>query len=150
MASRIRSAIPHLAMPSIAALLLTLCGCTLNPSRADVLGRYELRGIKSGSITLALKADGTYIEEISWSANHKDNRSGTWFLSGGNVDLSELWIPPEFAPDDIIDADQKLSAPMPKYTESGHWNLSGEKKWGMVYLVVFPDADIEFKKVSGI
>jgi hypothetical protein len=38
---------------------------------------------------------------------------------------------------------------MPKYTEPGHWDLSGEKKWGMVFLVVFPDSDIEFKKVSG-
>jgi hypothetical protein len=149
MASRIRSAIPHVAMLSIAALLLTLSGCTLNPSRTDVLGRYELRGIKSGSITLALKADGTYIEDISWSANHKDHRSGTWFLSGGNVDLSGLWIPPEFAPDYIINADQESTAPMPKYTEPGHWDLSGEKKWGMVFLVVFPDSDIEFKKVSG-
>jgi polyphosphate kinase 2 (PPK2 family) len=30
-----------------------------------------------------------------------------------------------------------------------HWDLSGEKNWGMVFLVVFPDSDIEFKNVSG-
>jgi hypothetical protein len=138
----------------IASLLLTpilaLVGCTLNPSRADVVGRYELKGIKAGRITLSLREDGFYSEDIVWPSQREDHRSGTWTLSGGNVDLSALWIPQEFAPDYIVDADRQTSAPMPKYTEPGHWNLSGEKRWGVVFLAVFPDDEIEFKKIRGV
>lgn len=133
---------------STLASMLTLIGCTLNPSRADVLGRYELRGSKAGRITLSLRGDGTYSEDISWPSNREDHRSGIWTLSGSDVNLSELWIPREFAPDYIIKADEQ-TAPMPKYTKPGHWSLSGEKRWGVVFLTVFPDADIEFKKIQG-
>jgi hypothetical protein len=140
---------------SALALMLTLIGCTLNPSRADVLGRYELKGIGAGGITLALRGDGTFSENISWPSKREDHRSGIWTLSGGSVTLSELWIPGEFAPDYITDADtisdgdKQNSAPMPKYTEPGNWSLSAEKRWGVVLLTVFPDADIEFKKIRG-
>jgi len=136
------------AVPTL-AMALTLIGCTLNPSRADVLGRYEMQGIEAGRIALSLRGDGTYSEDISWPSNREDHRSGIWTLSGGDVNLSGLWIPREFAPDYIIDADQRASAPMPKYTEPMNWNLSGEKRWGVVFLSVFPDADIEFKKIQG-
>jgi hypothetical protein len=138
----------RLVAVSTLAMALTLLGCTLNPSRADVLGRYDLKGVKAGKITLSLRGDGTYSEDISWPSNREDQRSGIWTLNGGDVNLSGLWIPPEFAPD-YIDSDQRTSAPMPKYTEPTNWSLSGEKRWGVVFLSVFPDADIEFKKIQG-
>lgn len=136
---------------SAVATLLTLNGCTLNPSKADVLGKYELKGsdADAGRITLSLRRDGTYSESIISPFHHEDHRSGTWTLSGGSVNLSELWIPKEFAPDYTIEADERKSPPMPKYTEPGYWSLSAEKRWGVVFLIVFPDADIEFKKVQG-
>jgi len=108
----------------IASLLLTpilaLVGCTLNPSRPDVVGRYELKGIKAVRITLSLREDSFYSEDIVWPSQREDHRSGTWTLRGGNVDLSAPWIPQEFAPDFIVDADRQTSAPIPKYTEPGH------------------------------
>ena len=131
------------------AMVLTLNGCTLNPSRADVLGKYELKGTDAGAITLSLRGDGTYSESIISPSNREDHRSGTWTLSGGSVNLNELWIPKEFAPDYIIQADEQKSPPMPKYTEPGYWSLSAEKRWGVVFLTVFPDDDIEFKRVQG-
>jgi hypothetical protein len=134
---------------STLAMTLTLIGCTLNPSRADVLGEYELQGIKAGRITLSLRGDGTYSEDISWPSSREGHRSGIWTLSGGDVNLSGLWIPREFDPDYMIDADQRTSAPMPKYMEPMNWSLSGEKMWGVVFLSVDPDADIEFKKIQG-
>lgn len=139
----------HLVAVSTLAMALTIIGCTLNPSRSDVLGRYELTGIKTGRITLSLREDGTFSEGISWPSNREDHRSGIWTLSGGAVNLSGLWIPREFAPDYIIQTDQQTSAPMPRYTEPGNWSLSGEKRWGVVFLSVFSDADIEFKKIQG-
>lgn len=134
---------------SALAWMPSLIGCTLNPSRADVLGRYELKGVRSGGITLSLQRDGTFIEDISSPSAHEDHRSGIWTLSGGSVNLSKLWIPKEFVPDYITDADERTSAPMPKYTEPGNWSLSAEKRWGAGFLAVFPDEDIEFKKIRG-
>lgn len=139
--------IARLVAASIAALVLTLGGCSLNPSRAVVVGNYELRGIKAGRITLSLRDDGTFREEIGWPSNRKDHVSGFWWLRGGDVDFSGLWIPKEFAPGYIIEADERTSPPMPEYTNPGHWSLSAEKKWGGVFLSVFED--VEFKKVSG-
>jgi hypothetical protein len=49
---------------STLAMVLTLIGYTLNPSKADVLGRYELKGIDAGKIALSLREDGTYSEGI--------------------------------------------------------------------------------------
>ena len=140
-----RSVIAALAV----AMVLTLNGCTLNPSKADVLGKYELKGTDAGRITLSLRGDGTYSESVISPSNREDHRSGTWTLSGGSVNLSELWIPKEFAPDYIIKADERKSLPMPKYREPGYWSLSAEKRWGVVFLTAFPDADIEFKRVQG-
>ena len=139
----------HLIAASTVVLMLTLAGCTLNPSRADVVGRYELRGIKSGSISLSLRGDGTYIEEIGWPSTRRDHLSGIWTLRDGNMQMSGLWIPKEFAPDYIIAADKRASPLMPKYTEPGNWNLSAEKRWGVAFLSVLPDEDVEFKKISG-
>ena len=140
---------PSLIASLLLAPVLALVGCTLNPSRADVVGSYELRGIKAGRITLSLREDGFYSEDIVWPSRREAHSSGIWTLSGGNVDLSALWIPREFAPDYILDADGQTSPPMPKYTEPGHWDLTGEKRWGVVFLGVFPDADVEFKKIRG-
>jgi hypothetical protein len=131
------------------AMVLTINGCTLNPSRADVLGRYELKGSDAGAIKLSLRGDGTYSESIISSSHPEDHRSGTWTLSGGSVNLSELWIPKEFAPDYILQADKRKSPAMPEYTEPGYWSLPAEKRWGVVFLTVFPDADIEFQRVEG-
>ena len=61
------------AVPTL-AMALTLIGCTLNPSRADVLGRYEMQGIEAGRIALSLRGDGTYSEDISWPSNREDHR----------------------------------------------------------------------------
>jgi len=139
---------PHLIAASTITLILTLAGCTLNPSRADVVGNYELRGIKSGNISLSLRDDGTYNEEISWPSTRRDHLSGNWNLRDGDVQVIGLWIPKEFAPAYIIAADERSSPPMPKSTEPGNWNLSTEKRWGVAFLTVFPDDDVEFKKVS--
>ena len=98
---------------------------------------------------MSLREDGTYSEDISLSSRREDHRSGIWTLSGGDVNLSRLWIPREFAPDYISQQDQQTSPPMPKYTEPGNWTLSAEKRWGVVFLSVFSDPDIEFKKIQG-
>jgi hypothetical protein len=144
-----RRRVRHFIAVSIAALVFMLNGCTLNPSKASVLGAYDLRGIKAGRITLTLRGDGTYSEVIRWPSQREDRENGNWTLSGGDVNLSGLWIPREFAPDYIVEADERSSAPrMPKFTEPGNWSLSAEMRWGVVFLTVFPDADIEFKKVS--
>jgi hypothetical protein len=98
---------------------------------------------------LSLQEDCTYSEEISWPSTRRDHLSGIWSLRDGNVEVIGLWIPKEFAPDYIIAADEQASPHLPKYTEPLNWNLSAEKRWGVAFLTVFPDADVEFKRVSG-
>lgn len=127
-------------------LLLALSGCTLNPSKADVIGKYELEGARAGRITLLLRADGSFVEDIRWKSNREEQRSGVWNLVGGNVSLSELWIPSDFAPAEIVDDHKKNYGPTPKFTDPGHWVLGAEKRWGVVFMPVFPDEDVEFRK----
>lgn len=133
----------------LAAVALTLVGCNMNPPRSDVVGRYELRGIKSGQITLTLRGDGSWVEQIRWTSNRTDSRSGHWALNRGYVALNELWIPKEFAPADVLKFDEFSAPSEPKYTDPGNWVLSPEKWWGTVRMEVFPDEDVEFRKVSG-
>jgi hypothetical protein len=133
----------------LATLALALVGCNVNPPRSDVVGRYELRGIKSGQITLTLREDGSWIEQIHWTSNRTDARSGQWSLRSGCVALNDLWIPKEFVPADVLKSDEFADPSQPKFTDPGNWVLSPEKWWGVVTMDVFPDEEVEFRKVSG-
>jgi len=61
------------------------------------------------------------------------------------IDFDSLWIPKEFAPDYILQADSENSD-QPRYTDPGHWVLAPEYHFGSVVLEIFPDADVSFRK----
>jgi hypothetical protein len=129
-------------------MLLSLNGCMMVKSESDVLGEYELK-VGGNRIALKISSDHTYFERIFWQKGKVQSSSGKWKWANGAVSFDQLWIPPDFAPDYILQADASASEnKQPKYTEPMHWIISPEKHWGRVILTVFPDDDIEFKMVS--
>jgi hypothetical protein len=130
------------------AMLLSLNGCMMVKSESAILGEYEL---KVGVNTIALKVfpDKSFSERITWQGGKVQNYSGKWIWAKGGISFDRLWIPPEFAPQYILQADASASEnKQPKYTEPGHWIVSPERHWGTVILPIFPDADTEFKMIS--
>jgi hypothetical protein len=131
----------------ILAALLLLNGCMVR-SESDVLGKYELK-VGTSEIALEILPDKSFSEKIVWKNGNSINRSGKWSWANNGISLDQLWIPSEFAPDYILQADASASTNgQPKYTEPGHWFIGPEKHWGTITLSVFPDADIDFKMVS--
>jgi hypothetical protein len=136
---------------SAGALLSGLCllcslmsGCWQIGSKNNIIGYYEL-GDGAEKISLEIKPDGTYLEIVVLRGAVADRRSGKWRWSPGFVDFDSLWIPKEFAPDYILRADADAAPEEPKYTEPGHWSLGAESEFGSVVLVVFANADVNFK-----
>ena len=132
----------------IVAMLLSLNGCTMVKSESDVLGEYELK-LGANKIALKVSADKSFSEEITWQGGKVQNHSGKWMWANEGISFDQLWIPPKFAPQYILQADASVREnKQPKYTEPGHWFIRPEKHWGKVILPIFPDADTEFKMVS--
>ena len=128
--------------------LLFLSGCSMVKSESDVLGEYELRA-ERGKIVLNVSPDKTFSETIYWPSEKVESRSGRWLWSQNGISFDQLWIPSEFAPDYILQADASAKAnKQPKYTDPGHWSIRPERHWGTITLSIFPDADVNFKMVK--
>ena len=131
----------------ILALLLFAGGCSLVQSESDVPGDYELKA-GNGKIELKISPDRTFSETIFWPNGKIEKRSGKWLWSEAGIGIEQLWIPREFAPDYILDADASAKENhQPKYTEPGYWAMRPEKHWRTVILPIFPDADMNFRMV---
>lgn len=129
----------------IVALLLPNGACVDVLSRAGVVGTYQL-GSNHQRIVLELSSDGNFTETISYRKREITKHVGRWDFKPGNyVTLDSLWIPKQFAPDYILDADENSKGQV-KYTEPGSWTVTPTLEWGTVTLEVFPDADISFRK----
>ena len=129
-------------------LLLTLAsmfaaGCSMVDSRSDVVGNYRLE-TKGGEISLRLSEDGHFSETIRWASGKQDTRSGSWYWSEKVINFDQLWIPREFTPSYIQDADASAKG-QPKYTEPGQWTVTPERHWGTIILSIFPDNDENFR-----
>lgn len=132
----------------ILAMLLSLNGCMMVKSESDVLGEYELK-VGTSEIVLKMSPDRSFSEKIVLPSGKVVNHSGKWSWAQDGLSLDQLWIPSEFAPGYILQADASAAANnQPKYTEPGHWYIKPERHWGTVILPIFPDADIQFKMVS--
>jgi hypothetical protein len=134
----------------LSLLTVTLFGCAPVHSTTAVVGAYELRG-DGDYIELKVLQDGTFTETIAFKSGATKQVSGKWQWDGhtSNLSLDDLWIPKEFCPDYILAADSE-SGQQPKYSAPGHWVVSPEYQWGGVYIDIFPDADIGFKKTTNI
>jgi len=131
-------------------ILAFMIGCSQVRSQSDVIGEYELK-VKTGRIELQLSPDGIFSETIFRPTGKVENRRGKWLWAEQGISFDQLWIPPEFAPDYILQADASANAnKQPKYTEAGHWFIRPEKHWGSIILPIFPDADVMFKMVRGL
>ena len=138
-----------------AAACLLLCGVSVllggcGVSRADVVGRYDLFSPipHAGRVFLAVKSDGTY-EETVVSGKTTDRYSGRWRFQGGSVYFDVLWIPAEFAPQSIIEADRNASPGQGRFTRPGPNELPAERLFGWITLDVFSDWSVEFRKKAG-
>jgi hypothetical protein len=136
-----------MAVASLVALSSTLVACYYVRSKSDVVGFYELK-VGHDLISLEIAPDERFAETIRWASGKVEKRTGTWHLNNGYLDFDELWIPKSFAPDYILQADSESGPNQPKYTEPGHWTLSAESHWGTITMPIFPDADINFRKVA--
>jgi hypothetical protein len=130
----------------IFAVSAFMVGCSMVTSREALVGKYRLN-TKSGSITLDLSEDGHFFETIVRPSGAKDTVAGSWSWNQNVLNFDRLWIPREFAPDYIQQADA-LAKDQPKYTEPGHWGMRPEKHWGTVILSIFPDNDENFRKTN--
>lgn len=134
--------------PFILTASLVLSGCSMVKSESDVRGTYELRAA-SGKIVLNVSPHMSFYETIYWPSGRIESRSGNWQWAGSGISFDQLWIPSEFAPDYILQADSSpVPNRQPKYTEPGHWFVRAEKHWGIVTLPIFPNADINFEMVK--
>jgi hypothetical protein len=122
-------------------IVIGLAGCSVT-SEKNVIGEYVLQ--RQGRIELSISPGGSFSETIVWPTGKVSKASGTWEWHDSGISFDQLWIPPEFAPGYIREADQH-SEEQPKYTEPGNWSMKPERHWGNVTLPVFPDADISFK-----
>jgi hypothetical protein len=130
------------------AMLLSLNGCMMVKSESDVLGEYQLN-VGTSKIALKLSPDKSFSERIVWQSGKVESLSGKWSWAQDGISFDQLWIPSEFAPEYILQADASATANrQPRYTEPGHWYIRPEKHWGTVTLPVFPDADIDFRMLS--
>lgn len=68
-----------------------------------------LKGRTSDQITLTLSPDGEFKEHTVASGNFS-SVAGTWSVRDGNIDFDRLWIPPAFAPQYILHADNQALA----------------------------------------
>lgn len=127
----------------ILGALLSLIGCTVK-SESQVMGEYQLDGV--GKIVLSISPDKTFSETIFWPSGKIEKRSGKWQWHPSGLSFDQLWIPSEFVPDYIRQADA-YSKNQPKFTEPGHWVMAPEKHWGTITLPIFPDAEVSFKMI---
>ena len=94
-------------------LLLTLAaslfmtGCTMVKSESDVMGEYELR-VGNGKIALQVSPDRSFSETIYWPTGKVERRSGKWLWNKDTINFDQLWIPPAFAPDYILQTDASV------------------------------------------
>ena len=131
----------------VLATLLFASGCTMVRSESDVLGEYELK-VGKGKIELKILPDKSFSETIFWSTGKVETRSGRWLWAENGIGFDQLWIPPEFAPDYILQADAEAKTnKQPKYTEPGYSWGRPEKHWGTVIIPIFPDAAVNFEMV---
>jgi len=120
----------------IVAMLLSLNSCMMIKSKSDVSGEYELK-VGANNIALKISPDESFSERITWQGGKVQSHSGRWMWAKEGIDFDQLWIPPEFAPQYILQADA-----------SAIQFIRPERHWGKVILPIFPDADTEFKMIS--
>jgi len=136
-----------LSMIVLAILCGALVACYPVRSKPDVVGMYELK-VGNGRISLDVASDQSFTETIRWASGKVEQRTGKWYWNRSSVAFDVLWIPKEFAPDDVIAVDKKVDTNQPKFTDPGNWAMSAERHWGTVMLAVFPDEDVYFRMVG--
>jgi hypothetical protein len=104
---------------------------------------------RSYSVFRLVSPDKSFSETIYWPSGKVESRSGKWLWSQNGISFDQLWIPPAFAPDYIVQADAAATQNrQPKCTEPGHWYVQPEKHWGTVTVPIFPDANVSFSMVK--
>src|SRR5437868_642314 len=101
---------------------------------ASVAGVYVYQS-GSTSSTLHLRTNGAFTQELHTDPNNDKATSGTWRLSGLDVEFRDLLIPPELN-DGISGESSVYVGPI-------------KKIWGKLSIIVDPDLGTCFKMVQG-
>ena len=127
-------------------MLVTLVGCYPVTSEGKVVGTYEL-ATEHGKIVLDIRRDHTFVETITFRNRPREERSGKWKWTTG-LDLDSLWIPSQFCPDYIVQADARSGSNGTRYSSPGHWTVGPEWQFGHVTLPIFPDSNVAFRRTK--
>lgn len=125
-----------------------IASCSRPVSKEALVGSYRLSA-NAGFIDLELFVDGSMVETIHARNGALTIRKGKWTPPSGDysqMGLDGLWVPTDFAPDYIQQAD-KYDGSGPKYSELGYWVLTPIYESGRIVLPIFPDSDIQFERV---
>jgi len=120
-----------------------LCSCAAIDSERNAVGAYEMSSGRN-RITLRVCGDHTFAEEITIPGKSTYRHKGRWEWRHGYVDFDELWVPKEFTPQSMIDADAGTAPGLPRITEPRENSLGAEIRFGRKILEVFPDSGPNF------
>lgn len=139
----------NLLAASVVVLVLASSGCNRVIPRETIAGTYQLQH-KAGTIELILLLDGSFSETIRPIRGHPSTRRGRWAPPSADspqIGLYGLWIPREFAPDYIQEAD-RANGDSVKYTDPGYWITTPSYGFGKIVIPIFADADVKFERTS--
>ena len=95
-----------------------LCSCAAIDSERNAVGAYEMSSGRN-RITLRVCGDHTFAEEITIPGKSTYRHKGRWEWRHGYVDFDELWVPKEFTPQSMIDADAGTAPGTSAYHRAG-------------------------------
>lgn len=140
-------------MGIVMSLVVTVfIGCAGGISKESLIGHYRLAG-KAGTIDLELAADGAFVQTVRFEDGTRSVRRGRWVppsSANSTVGLDGLWIPREFCPGYLNEADTRKDG-HPKCSDPGYWVGKPYRALGKIVLPMFPDENMNFERVtSGI
>jgi hypothetical protein len=125
-------------------LIVILTSCFPNRSRAAIIGKYELKDV-SERITVNVTPNERFDETIYPSSGKAVRHQ--WHWHDGIVSFVGLTIPVELI-NKYIGLEDSLGASKRPNGEITTWSLTLENHWGTLVFPVFPDSDMNFRKVS--
>ena len=127
-------------------VIAMMTSCFPNRSRAAIPGEYELKAAGE-RITLKVAPNERFEETVYSSSGKAVSIEGRWQWYQGAASFVGLIIPEELTAE-YIDQTESWHGTRQPHNPITAWSFIPEDHWGTLVLPVFPDSDIEFRKVS--
>jgi hypothetical protein len=120
------------------ALFIYLPSCTRFLSEADIVGTYSLQ-VGNQMILLRMYPDNSYEEKIIFSPSKVEAIRGKWAWKQGDLTFDSFWVPIEFAPASIAEADRRAQPGSPRSTDPGGMQTFLTRRAGKLAISLFGD-----------